>query len=60
MNTGAIKFISMFGIGYMFKSLIVTFGQTSENLTVNLILLFGCVASFAISVYAENEQKIHK
>lgn len=40
----------MFGIGYMVKSLIVTFGQTSENLTSNLILLTGCLAVFIIAV----------
>lgn len=60
MNTRITKLVSMFGVGYMLKSLIVTFGQTSENLTVNLFLLFGFISSLAISVYVENKQKIQK
>lgn len=41
MNT--LKAISFMGIGYMLKSLLVTFGATSENLSVNICLLVGLI-----------------
>ena len=40
---GYIKLLSAFGTGYMFKSIIVTMGTTTENMTVNLILFTCCL-----------------
>ena len=38
-----VKLLSAFGVGYMFKSIIVTMGDTTENMAVNLILFLCCI-----------------
>jgi hypothetical protein len=45
-----LKLLLTCGIGYMIKSLIVTFGVTTENLVVNLVLLIGLIACL-VAVY---------
>lgn len=44
----AAKYLLLVGIGYMLKSLLISLGPTSENLSVNLVLLISSVVALVV------------